>query len=232
MNMNLNDKGNLNNELVNNEPGNWKPVNWKPVNWIALLFLSLLLVGSAVAAEVTQNGIDVLAGRDFRDLEGLRVGLITNHTGVDRGRNATIDLLHASPNVRLVALFSPEHGIRGKLDQFLINDSVDAKTSLPVYSLYGKTRKPLPEQLKNLDALVFDIQDIGCRFYTYISTMGHAMEAAGNAGIKFIVLDRVNPIGGVVVDGPVMTSKSDFVGYHPIPVRHGMTVGELARMFK
>lgn len=177
------------------------------------------------------NGIDSLAARDFKELQNLRVGLITNHTGTDRRRHPTIDLLHASPHVALKALFSPEHGIRGKLDQSRIDDGVDEKTGLPIFSLYGKTRKPLPEHLKGLDALVFDIQDIGCRFYTYISTMGNAMEAAAENKIKFFVLDRVNPIGGAVMDGPVMTGKSDFVGYHTIPVRHGMTVGELARMF-
>ena len=196
-------------------------------------FLAILcaFASAAGAAPDAQNGIDVLAHRDFKDLAGQRVGLITNHTGTDRRRNASIDLLHGAENVRLTALFSPEHGIRGKLDQSRIDDSVDEKTGLPIYSLYGKTRKPLPQHLKGLDALVFDIQDIGCRFYTYISTMGNAMEAAAEAGIKFVVLDRVNPIGGVALDGPVMTAESNFVGYHPIPVRHGMTVGELARMF-
>lgn len=187
--------------------------------------------GLGAPAPAVLNGIDALAERDFKELQNLRVGLITNHTGTDRRRNAAIDLLHASPHVKLKALFSPEHGIRGKLDQSRIDDGVDEKTGLPIYSLYGKTRKPLPEHLKRLDALVFDIQDIGCRFYTYISTMGNAMEAASENKLKFFVLDRVNPIGGATLDGPVMTGKTDFVGYHPIPVRHGMTVGELARMF-
>ncbi len=192
--------------------------------------MTLIQPAPAVAAAV-QNGIDALAARDFKELRGQRVGLITNHTGVDARRNPTIDLLHEAPQVKLVALFSPEHGIRGKLDQSRIDDGTDSKTGLPIYSLYGNTRVPLPHQMKGLDALVFDIQDIGCRFYTYISTMGGAMEAAAKAGLKFIVLDRVNPIGGAVVEGPVMTSKRDFVGWHPVPVRHGMTVGELAQMF-
>jgi uncharacterized protein YbbC (DUF1343 family) len=176
------------------------------------------------------NGIDVLVKQRFAPLKGLRLGLITNHTGHDRERNPTIDLLKNAPDVTLVALFSPEHGIRGVADE-KIGDSTDEKTGLPIYSLYGETRKPKPEQLANLDALVFDIQDIGCRFYTYISTMGLALEAAGENGKKFFVLDRVNPINGVTVDGPVLSDKTSFVGFHPISLRHGMTVGELAKMF-
>lgn len=201
---------------------------------VCVCALTLVLATDAattLAAPAVLNGIDALAARDFKELQNLRVGLITNHTGTDRRRNPAIDLLHASPHVTLKALFSPEHGIRGQLDQSRIDDGVDEKTGLPIYSLYGKTRKPLPEHLKDLDALVFDIQDIGCRFYTYISTMGNAMEAAAENKLKFYVLDRVNPIGGAVMDGPVMIGETDFVGYHPIPVRHGMTVGELARMF-
>jgi len=176
------------------------------------------------------NGIDVLVQQNFASLKGKRVGLITNHTGADRQRNSTIDLLRAAPEVKLIALFSPEHGIRGALDE-KVADSVDEKTGLPIYSLYGQTRSPKPEQLRNLDALVFDIQDIGCRFYTYISTMGNCLEAAAKAKLKFFVLDRVNPIGGAVIDGPVLNGETSFTGFHPIPVRHGMTVGELARMF-
>jgi uncharacterized protein YbbC (DUF1343 family) len=156
--------------------------------------------------------------------------LITNHTGEDRDRNPTIDLLKNAPGVELLALFGPEHGIRGALDQ-KIGDSMDEKTGLPIYSLYGETRKPTAEHLKNLDALVFDIQDIGCRFYTYISTMGLAIDAAGEHNKKIFVLDRVNPINGVTIDGPVLTEATAFVGFHPIPLRHAMTVGELARMF-
>ena len=177
------------------------------------------------------NGIDVLAKQKFAPLQGLRLGLITNHTGKDRQRYATIHLLKNAPGVRLTALFSPEHGLYGSLDE-AVSDSVDEMTGLPIYSLYGEHRAPTAEQLRGLDALVFDIQDIGCRFYTYISTLGLAMEAAGQAGVKCVVLDRVNPINGATVDGPVLTGKTSFVGYHPIPVRHGMTVGELARMFK
>lgn len=177
------------------------------------------------------NGIDVLARQKFAPLRGLRVGLITNHTGQDRQRRSTIDLLRQAPGVQLKALFSPEHGIRGDRDES-IGDSVDGPTGLPVYSLYGETRRPKPEQLKDLDALVFDIQDIGCRFYTYISTLGHALEAARQASLKIFVLDRVNPINGVTLDGPVLGGPGGaFTAYHAIPLRHGMTVGELARMF-
>jgi uncharacterized protein YbbC (DUF1343 family) len=176
------------------------------------------------------NGIDALARQNFAPLRGLRVGLITNHTGHDRERRSTADLLTRAPGVTLVALFSPEHGLRGALDE-KVGDSTDGTTGLPVFSLYGDTRQPKPEQLQNLDALVFDIQDIGARFYTYISTLGLAMEAAARAGKRFFVLDRVNPIGGVAIEGPVHTGESTFVAFHRLPVRHGMTVAELAKLF-
>lgn len=176
------------------------------------------------------NGIDVLVKQAFAPLKGKKIGLITNHTGHDRGRNPTIDLLKRAPGVELKVLFSPEHGIRGALDE-KIGDSVDEATGLPIYSLYGEVRKPKPEQLQGIDALVFDIQDIGCRFYTYISTMGLAIEAAGEAGKRIYILDRVNPITGSLIEGPVLAEKTSFVGFHPLPLRHGMTVGELARMF-
>ena len=176
------------------------------------------------------NGIDVLVKQNFAPLKGLRVGLITNHTGHDRQRRPTIDLLKDAPGVQLKSLFSPEHGIRGARDE-KVGDSVDEQTGLPIFSLYGEHRAPTPEQLRDLDALVFDIQDIGCRFYTYISTMGLGMEAAAKAGKKFFVLDRVNPINGVTLDGPVLAGETSFTGFHTIPVRHGMTVGELARLF-
>jgi uncharacterized protein YbbC (DUF1343 family)/CubicO group peptidase (beta-lactamase class C family) len=178
----------------------------------------------------TLNGIDVLKRDGFQPLRGKRVGLITNHTGQDRERNPTIDLLHAAEGVKLLALFSPEHGIRGALDQEKISDSVDEKTGVPVFSLYGERRAPAPEQLAGLDVLVFDIQDIGCRFYTYISTMGNCLEAAAKAKVPFLVLDRVNPIGGLV-EGPVLTGERSFVAWHEIPLRHGMTTGELAKLF-
>ncbi|MBS1788059.1 MAG: DUF1343 domain-containing protein [Acidobacteria bacterium] len=178
------------------------------------------------------NGIDVLERDGFALLKGKRVGLITNHTGQDREGNPTIDVLFKAPDVKLVALFSPEHGIRGALDQEKITNSTDEKTGLPVFSLYGETRKPTPEMLKDIDVLVFDIQDVGARFYTYISTMGLAMEEAAKNGKTFVVLDRVNPINGTSVEGPLADGdKLSFIAHHQIPVRHGMTVGELAQLF-
>src|SRR5436305_962975 len=177
------------------------------------------------------NGIDVLERDGFKQLQGLRVGLITNHTGRDRAGRQTIDVLREAQGVKLTALFSPEHGIRGQADE-KVSDTVDEKTGLPVFSLYGETRRPRPEQLKNLDALVYDIQDVGARFYTYISTLGYAAEEAAKAGIPFFVLDRPNPINGVDFDGPVADAdKLTFTSFHTIPVRHGMTVGELARLY-
>lgn len=182
-------------------------------------------------ADGVRLGIDVLVRQGFAPLKGLRIGLITNHTGRDRRRRPTVDLLRHAPGVQLKALFSPEHGLRGTWDE-PVGDSVDPVTGLPVFSLYGTNRAPTPTQLEGLDALVFDIQDIGCRFYTYISTMLLAMEAAAKAKLKFFVLDRPNPINGQTIDGPSLTEEPSFVAPHPIPVRHGMTVGELAQLFK
>ena len=182
-------------------------------------------------ATPTLNGIDVLERENFAPLRGLRIGLITNHTGQDRQRHATIDLLHRAPGVQLVALFSPEHGIRGVADE-KVGDSVDAATGLPVYSLYGAHTKPTAEQLTNLDALVFDIQDVGCRFYTYTATLGETMEAAAEQHLKYFVLDRPNPINGTTVEGPMLTGSPSFVGYHFVPLRYGLTAGELATLFR
>ena len=182
-------------------------------------------------AAVTLDGIDVLERENFAPLRGLRIGLITNHTGQDRQRQSTIDLLQHAPGVRLVELFSPEHGIRGVADE-KVGDSVDTATGLPVYSLYGKHTRPTPEQLTNLDALVFDIQDIGCRFYTYTATLGETMEAAAEHHLKYFVLDRPNPINGTTVEGPVLSGSPSFVGYHFVPVRYGLTAGELATLFR
>ncbi|HEY1403886.1 MAG TPA: exo-beta-N-acetylmuramidase NamZ domain-containing protein [Pyrinomonadaceae bacterium] len=177
------------------------------------------------------NGIDVLERDGFRQLAGLRVGLVTNHTGRDRRGRQTIDVLREAANVKLVALFAPEHGIRGLLDD-KVSDTKDEKTGLPIYSLYGESRRPKPEQLRELDALVFDIQDVGTRFYTYISTLGHVMEEAARARLPVFVLDRPNPIRGNEAEGPVADpDKLVFTSYHTIPVRHGMTTGELARLF-
>jgi uncharacterized protein YbbC (DUF1343 family)/CubicO group peptidase (beta-lactamase class C family) len=177
------------------------------------------------------TGIDVLERDNFKQLAGLRIGLVTNHTGRDRRGRQTIDVLREAANVKLVALFSPEHGIRGGADE-KISDTKDEKTGLPIYSLYGESRRPKPEQLKDLDAVVYDIQDVGVRFYTYISTLGYVMEEAAKARVPVFVLDRPNPIGGVDVEGPVADAdKLSFTAYHTIPVRHGMTVGELARLY-
>jgi uncharacterized protein YbbC (DUF1343 family)/CubicO group peptidase (beta-lactamase class C family) len=176
-------------------------------------------------------GVDVLAERGFDILKGKRVGLVTNHTGRTKAGESTIDALFQAPDVKLVALYSPEHGIRGAVDKE-VSDSRDEKTGLPIFSLYGKTRKPTPESLDGVDVLVYDIQDIGARFYTYISTLGLVVEAAKEKGIPVVVLDRPNPIGGVAVGGPVRDEGFEsFIAHHALPVRHGMTVGELARLF-
>ena len=176
------------------------------------------------------TGIDILARDNFAPLKGRNVGLITNHTGCDRFGRSTLELLHAAPDVHLVALFSPEHGLKGELDA-RVSDSKDPLTGLTVYSLYGETRRPTPEMLEGIDTLVFDIQDIGARFYTYIATMGLAMEEAAKHNIRLVVLDRPNPITGVHVFGPLSEIEGNFTAYHKIPLVHGMTVGELARMF-
>jgi len=182
--------------------------------------------------EQVRLGIDVLAAHKFDLLEGKRVGLITNQTGRDHNGVATAKLLHDAQGVKLAALFSPEHGIAGALDVNKIADSTDTTLGVPVYSLYGQRRKPTSKQLNGIDVLVFDIQDVGARFYTYIATMGLAMEAAAETGREFMVLDRPNPINGVSIEGPLLDEgRASFVAYHRLPVRHGMTVGELARMF-
>lgn len=183
------------------------------------------------AAQPVLAGVDVARRDGFKILQGKRLGLITNHTGIARDGTATVDLLAQAPGVELVALFGPEHGIRGELDHDKIKDSRDEKTGLPVYSLYGERREPAPEQLANLDALVFDIQDIGCRFYTYIATMCRSMQVAAAQQKEFIVLDRPNPIGGEVIEGPLREGPDVFVAAHTLPLRHGMTVGEIAQMF-
>ncbi|MBP7937086.1 MAG: DUF1343 domain-containing protein [Phycisphaerae bacterium] len=176
-------------------------------------------------------GIDVLKRDRFKLLEGRKVALITNHTGLDREGNRTLDLLIAAPNVKVVKLFSPEHGFYGKLDE-KVGDAVDEKTGLKVYSLYGKTNRPTPEMLEGVDTIVYDIQDVGARFYTYVATMGYAMEEAAKGRLKMIVLDRPNPITGIRVDGPIYDKPNRaFTAFGPLPVVHGMTVGELAQMF-
>ena len=188
------------------------------------------LVSSETSVKVL-TGIDVLERDGFKQLNGLRIGLVTNHTGRNREGRQTIDVLSKAPGVRLVALFSPEHGIRGQADD-KISDSKDEVTGLPIYSLYGETRRPKPEQLKDLDALVYDIQDVGARFYTYISTLGYILEESAKVKLPVFVLDRPNPIGGTDVDGPIADcDKLSFTSYHTIPTRHGLTIGELAQLF-
>ena len=178
------------------------------------------------------TGIDVLKRDGFARLAGCRVGLVTNHTGLTRDGQATIDALHGAPGVSLEALFGPEHGIRGDHDEN-VADGLDAKTGLPVFSLFGARTQPAPEQLGGLDTLVFDIQDIGCRFYTYLSTLGNILEAAGRHSLRVVVLDRPNPITGSRAEGPVADpDQLSFVAYHPIPVRHGLTLGEMARLMR
>lgn len=178
-------------------------------------------------------GIDVLLDDSLHLVRERRVGLITNHTGLDRTGRSSIDRLAEHPDVDLVALYSPEHGIEGRAEA---GESVasrsDTRTGLPIHSLYGETRRPTEAMLEGVDVLLFDLQDIGARYYTYVYTMAYAMEEAGRRGIPFVVLDRPNPIGGAAVQGNVLDPAfSTFVGLYPVPMRHGMTPGELARMY-
>jgi uncharacterized protein YbbC (DUF1343 family) len=193
---------------------------------------SLLLVVSATSlfSQVVKPGIEVLKESNFKILEGKRVGLITNPTGFDNSLKSTIDILHEAPNVNLVALFGPEHGVRGDVHAGdKIADMSDPKTGIPVLSLYGSTRKPTPGMLAGIDILVYDIQDIGSRSFTYISTMGLAMEAAAENNIKFVVLDRPNPLGGNKIEGNLAEEGFiSFVSQFKIPYIYGLTCGELA----
>jgi len=186
----------------------------------------------SLALQPMLTGIDVLEAEGFARLRGKRVGLLTNHTGRSRGGASTIDLLAAAKDVRLVALFSPEHGIRGQLDEN-VSSSRDEKTGLPIHSLYGDTRRPTPAMLTGLDTVVVDLQDVGVRFYTYVTSMAYVMEEASKRRIAVVVLDRPNPVGGVEVDGPSLGAEAvGFTSYLPLmPIRHGMTIGELARLF-
>jgi uncharacterized protein YbbC (DUF1343 family) len=178
------------------------------------------------------TGLDALAEQKFAPLAAKRVGLITNQTGIDREGRRNLDRM-IEAGIKVTALFSPEHGITGREDHENIGDSVDQATGVPVRSLYtAKSRRPSPEMLAEIDALVFDIQDIGARFYTYTTTMAYAMEAAAARKVPYFVLDRPNPITGTHVEGPMLdTDLLSFVGYCPLPLRHGMTLGELARLF-
>ncbi len=178
-----------------------------------------------------QTGLDVLEAQKFAPLRGKHVGLITNHTGLDSQGRSTAEVLSRAAGVQLIALFSPEHGLAGRNDE-KISSTKDPSTGLPVYSLYGDTLRPTEEMLKGIDALVFDVQDAGVRFYTYTATMAYCMEEAAKHNIAFFVLDRPNPIGGEIVEGPMLDpDKTNFVGYFPLPVRYGLTIGELAQFF-
>ncbi len=184
-----------------------------------------------IEQQAVLNGIDVLEKNNFKQLDGLKIGLATNQTGRNLEGKATIDVLNEAENIKLTALFSPEHGIRGQLDQEKIVDSIDEKTNLPIYSLYNELRRPKPEQLKDLDAIVFDIQDIGVRFYTFEATLLNILEEAAKAGKIVFVLDRPNPLSGANVEGAIADQdKLSFVVSHTVPVRHGLTIGELALM--
>ncbi|MFJ7940733.1 exo-beta-N-acetylmuramidase NamZ domain-containing protein [Peribacillus sp. NPDC096622] len=210
---------------------------------IILFTMCLLTIGIVSSKSVTavkekkkqkvSPGIEVLLEEEKNVLSGKKVGLITNPTGIDSKLTSIVDLLNDDPDINLTALFGPEHGVRGDAQAGAsVEYYIDEKTGLPVYSLYGKTKKPTPEMLKDVEVLVFDIQDVGTRYYTYIYTMAYAMEAAKENDIPFIVLDRPNPQGGESVDGPVLEPEfSSFVGLYPIPLKHGMTVGELATLF-
>lgn len=203
--------------------------------------LNLILVLALIGCQSAENqsnpkvitGAANLAENNYEQLQGKKVGLVTNHSAVVDGI-LLIDRLHVAEGVELTALFSPEHGIRGDADAGAhIEDSEDEKTGVPIYSLYGENRKPTDEMLEDVDVLVFDMQDVGARFYTYISTMGYTMQAAAENDIPYVVLDRPNPLGGNMVEGFIPELESDsFVGLYPIPVTHGMTTGELAKMIK
>ena len=178
-----------------------------------------------------QTGLDVLEAEKFAPLRGKHIGLITNHTGLDYQERTTINVLAHAPGVQVVALFSPEHGIAGHSDE-KFSSSKDASTGLPIFSLYGDHLRPTDEMLQGIDALVFDVQDAGVRFYTYTSTMAYCMEEAAKRNIAFFVLDRPNPLNGDIIEGPMLDAeKTSFVAYYPLPVRYGLTIGELAQFF-
>lgn len=194
--------------------------------------LGIMSLSTTAKAPKVLTGIDMLERQNFKPLQGKRIGLITNPTGVNRYLKSTIDILHDAPNIQLVALYGPEHGVRGDIYAGAkVQDQKDEKTGLPIFSLYGKTRKATKEMLRGIDALVYDIQDIGSRSFTFISTMGLAMEAAAENGIEFIVLDRPNPLGGLHVEGNVVEDDCvSFVSQFRIPYMYGLTCGELAKM--
>lgn len=191
----------------------------------------VLLVAQGNTGHV-RTGVEVLIAQNYAPLVGKRVGLITNHTGRTATGKSTIDVLAHAPEVTLVALFAPEHGLEGTIEGRAVPPGREPRTGLPVHSLYGDTLRPTEAMLTELDVLVFDIQDAGVRFYTYVTTMAYAMEEAARRKIPLVVLDRPNPINGVAVQGPMLDpGRTSFEGYFLMPIRHGMTVGELAQMF-
>ncbi len=215
-------------------------MTWRPLPILLMLLLLSVTIACGeqpglVSEETPEvlSGAAVLASNDYAPLHGKRVGLIGNHTSL-AGDTHLIDLLAEHQEVELVALFGPEHGLRGTADAGAeIEDAEDPETGIPIYSLYGETRRPTPDMLEDVDALIFDMQDVGARFYTFISTMGLAMQSAAEAGIPFYVLDRPNPLGGIYMSGFVLEeNQQSFVGQYPIPTVHGMTIGELALMIR
>src|SRR6202790_4458722 len=202
----------------------------------ACLLFAVALSGPAFAAARkagrpgrVQTGVDVFEAQKFAALRNKHVGLITNHTGIDSQGRSTADLIAHASGVHLVALFSPEHGLAGRNDE-KVSSTKDPGPGRPIFSLFDENRRPTDEMLRGIDALVFDVQDAGVRFYTYTATMGYCMEEAAKRNISFYVLDRPNPIGGAIVEGPVLDAdKTSFVAYFPLPVRYGLTIGELAQ---
>ena len=205
----------------------------KKLTLLLITLAALLSSGTACVAEtIVKPGVEVLRDRGFEGLVGRKVGLVTNPSGVDRNLNSTIDILYNAPGVDLVALYGPEHGVRG--DVYAggkVSDTIDAATGLPVYSLYGSTRKPTPAMLEGIDVMVYDIQDVGARSYTFISTLGLVMEACAEKGVEVMVLDRPNPLGGNKIEGCYVEQPfNSFVSQYRIPYIYGLTVGELAQL--
>lgn len=206
--------------------------------YIPYLLLILVFVSCSQVHDIPKapsgvlSGLDVLVRDDFSMLKGKKVGLISNHSALDYQGRSILELMTTSENVDLRAIFAPEHGFKGQAEE-RVNDIKEEKTGLMIYSLYGETKRPTKDQMKDIDTLVFDIQDIGARFYTYISTMAMCMEEAAINDISFVVLDRPNPISGLRVDGPIQDKEllRRFTSYFPMPIIHGMTIGELAKMF-
>lgn len=209
------------------------------MKWLrnGVLIMALFIVGCGIKkteeSSAVKLGVDVLLENHIDEYKGKNIGLITNPTGINKDLKTTIDLLNNHPEINLTKLYGPEHGVRGDAQAGdKVTNYIDDKSGLPVYSLYGDTRKPNMEMLEDIDVLIFDIQDVGARFYTYIYTMAYAMKAAQENNIEFVVLDRPNPLGGQQIGGPILEEEyKSFVGMYSIPIIHGMTVGEIAQLF-